>query len=189
MQLEITGRHIEVTPALREFAEEKLRKLERLLDGPLEVHVVLGIEKHRHMAEVQVKSRNGVFAGTQETGDLYASIGEVADKLERQALKHKEKMRTRRVKKGPRSPEAAAVMAAEAAPAGQAGEDADDPGQAPRIVRSHRYRIKPLSAEDAVLELESSQEDILVFRDAETDGVHVVYRQKDGNFALVEPDF
>ena len=64
---------------------------ERLLDGPLEVHVVLGIEKHRHTAEVQVKSRDAVFSGTQETGDLYASIGEVVDKLERQALKHKDK--------------------------------------------------------------------------------------------------
>jgi putative sigma-54 modulation protein len=80
-------------------------------------------------------------------------------------------------------------MEANAAPEGHAAEDEDDPGQAPRIVRSHRYRIKPLSAEDAVLELESSQEDVLVFRDSETDGVHVVYRQKDGNFALVEPEF
>ena len=189
MQLDITGRHIEITPALREFAEEKLSKLERLLDGPLEVHVVLGIEKHRHMAEVQVKSRNGVFAGTQETGDLYASIGEVADKLERQALKHKEKMRTRRIKKGPRSPEAAAVMEANAAPEGEGDKEAGDAHRAPRIVRSHRYRIKPLSAEDAVLELESSREDVLVFRDADTDGIHVVYRQKDGNFGLVEPEF
>jgi len=189
MQLDITGRHIEVTPALREFAEEKLRKLERLLDGPLEVHVVLGIEKHRHMAEIQVKSRTGVFSGTQETGDLYASIGEVADKLERQALKHKEKMRTRRIKKGPRSPEAAAVMAASAAPEALASDPSPEEDDAPRIVRSHRYRIKPLSAEDAVLELEGSAEDVLVFRDAETDGVHVVYRQKDGNFGLVEPEF
>jgi putative sigma-54 modulation protein len=189
MQLDITGRQIEVTPALREFAEEKLRKLEKLLDGPLEIHVVLGIEKHRHTAEIQVKSRNAVFSGTQETGDLYASIGEVADKLERQALKHKEKMRTRKVKRGPRSPEAAAVMEANAAPRLQVEDDARAPAEAPRIVRSHRYRIKPLSAEDAVLELESSAEDVLVFRDAETDGVHVVYRQKDGNFALVEPEF
>ena len=189
MQLDITGRHIEITPALREYAEEKLGKLERLLDGPLEVHVVLGIEKHRHMAEVQVKSRTGIFAGTQETGDLYASIGEVADKLERQALKHKEKMRSRRVKKGPRRPEAAAEIEANAAPEGTEPETQDAHAETPRIVRSHRYRIKPLSAEDAVLELESSAEDVLVFRDAETDGVHVVYRQKDGNFALVEPEF
>lgn len=189
MQLDITGRHIEITPALREYAEEKLGKLERLLDGPLEIHVVLGIEKHRHMAEIQVKSRTGVFSGTQETGDLYASIGEVVDKLERQALKHKEKMRTRRVKRGPRRPEAAAVIEANAAPGPSRADSESDAGSAPRIVRSHRYRIKPLSAEDAVLELESSAEDVLVFRDAETDGVHVVYRQKDGNFALVEPEF
>jgi putative sigma-54 modulation protein len=189
MQLDITGRHIEVTPALREFAEEKLSKLERLLEGPLEVHVVLGIEKHRHMAEVLVKSRTGVFSGTQETGDLYASIGEVADKLERQALKHKEKMRARRLKNGPRSPEAAAVMEASAAPEGTDLDASADPVKSPRIVRSHRYRIKPLSAEDAVLELEGSNEDVLVFRDSESDGVHVVYRQKDGNFALVEPEF
>jgi putative sigma-54 modulation protein len=188
MQLDITGRHIEVTPALREFAEEKLSKLERLLDGPLEVHVVLGIEKHRHVAEIQVKSRTGVFSGTQETGDLYASIGEVVDKLERQALKHKEKMRTHRIKKGPRSPEAAAVMAASAAPE-VVGDRSVDEERAPRIVRSASYRIKPLSAEDAVLELEGSSEDVLVFRDSETDGVHVVYRQKDGNFGLVEPEF
>ena len=77
MNLFITGRHIEITPALKEFAEDKLRKLERLLDGPLEIHVVLGIEKHRHMAEIQVRSRTALLSGTQETGDLYASIGEV----------------------------------------------------------------------------------------------------------------
>jgi len=115
MQLEITGRHLDVTPALREFTEEKLGKLERLLDPPIEVHVVLEIEKHRHKAEVKVASKSAVFSGAQETGDLYASIAEVADKLERQILKHKEKQRVRKVKRGPRSPEAAAEMEALAA--------------------------------------------------------------------------
>lgn len=112
MKLDITGRHIDVTPALREFAEDKLRKLEKLLDGPLDIHVVLAIEKHRHMAEIQVKSRNGVFTGAHETGDLYASIGEVVDKLERQALKHKEKMRHHKQRRGPRDPEVAATIEA-----------------------------------------------------------------------------
>lgn len=190
MQLDITGRHIEITPALREFAEEKLGKLTRLLEGPLEVHVVLGIEKHRHMAEVQVKSRTAVFSGTQETGDLYASIGEVADKLERQALKHKEKMRTRKLGKSPRNPDSAAAIEAHAAPRPGAGDKAQsEPPTPSRIIRTPRYRLKPLSAEDAVLELESTKEDLLVFRDADTDRVNVVYRQKDGNFALVEPEF
>jgi putative sigma-54 modulation protein len=74
MNLEMTGRQVEITPALREFAEDKLRKLEKLLEDPLEVHVVLEIAKHRHVAEIQVKSRTASFSGMEETGDLYASI-------------------------------------------------------------------------------------------------------------------
>ena len=123
MKIDFTGRHIEVTSALREFTEDKLGKLERLLDGPLDVHVVLAIEKHRHVAEIQVKARNGVFSGAQETGDLYASIGEVADKLERQALKHKEKLQQHKHRKGPRDPEIAAVIEANATPETEAAEE------------------------------------------------------------------
>ena len=115
MHLDMTGRQVEITPALREFAEEKLGKLQRLLDGPLEVHVVLGIEKHRHSAEVQVKSKTAIFSGHMVTGDLYASIGEVADKLERQALKHKEKLHSHKHRKSPRDPEVAAAIEAEGA--------------------------------------------------------------------------
>ena len=187
MELEITGRHIDVTPALKEFTEEKLRKLERLLDGPLEAHVVLFIEKHRHIAEIQVKGRNAVLSSAQETGDLYASIGEVVDKLERQALKHKEKMRHHKQRKGPRDPETAASIAAHAQDAAPESPmtDADQP---PRIVRSERYRLKPLSAEDAVLELEATGEDLLVFRDTETDRLHVLYRRRNGDLGLIEPD-
>jgi len=92
MKIDITGRNVEITPALREHAEEKLRRLGRLLDDPVEAHVVLAVAKHRHVAEVQVTARNVTLSGTEETADLYASIGEVVDKLERQALRHKEKV-------------------------------------------------------------------------------------------------
>jgi len=186
MHVDITGRQIEVTPALREFAEEKLVKLERLLDGPLEVHVVLAIEKHRHVAEIQVKARNAFFSGSHETGDLYVSIAEVADKLERQALKHKEKMHAHKQRKGPRMPEVAAAIEANANPETPV---APEPAAiSPRIVRSSPYRAKPLSPEDAALELDAGREDLLVFRNAETEEVNVIYRQKDGNFGLVEPE-
>ena len=67
MNIDITGRQIEVTPALRDFAEDKLRKLTKLLDEPLDIHIVLAIEKHRHMAEIQVKSRSGIFSSMHET--------------------------------------------------------------------------------------------------------------------------
>ena len=188
MNIDYTGRHIEVTPALREFAEDKLRKLERLLEGPLDVHVVLGIEKHRHSAEVQVKSKTAVFTGHMVTGDLYASIGEVADKLERQALKHKEKLHDHKHRRRPRDPEVAATIEANASGPDDAGdESAERPG--PRIVRTKRSRLKPMSPEDAALELEASGEELLVFRDAENERVNVVYRQGDGNFGLVDTEF
>ena len=125
IHMDITGRHVDVTPALREYAEEKLAKIERLLDGPIEAHVVLIIEKHRHVAEVQVKSKTGIFSGHQETGDLYASILEVADKIERQVLKHKEKMQDHKHRQSQRDPEIAARIEANAARDIEADSKAD----------------------------------------------------------------
>lgn len=186
MNLEMTGRQVEITPALREFAEDKLRKLEKLLEDPLDVHVVLEIAKHRHVAEIQVKSRTASFSGMEETGDLYASISEVADKLERQALKHKEKVTGRRRREGARAPKVGAVLEAEANRAKPATEPDE---QMTRIIRSERYRLKPLSPEDAVMELEASKDEVLVFRDSASDRVNVVYRRADGHFGLVEPEY
>jgi len=187
MNIDITGRHVEVTPALREFTEDKLQKMERVFDGPLEAHVVLRIAKHRHIAEIQVKSRNLTLSGTEETGDLYASIGEVADKLERQLLKHKEKIRDHKHRKGPRDPEVAAAISENVAEA--QGPIQSTEGISQRIVRSSRYRVKPMSPEDAVLELEATKQDMLVFRESRSYRINVVYRQPDGNFGLIDPDF
>jgi putative sigma-54 modulation protein len=187
MKLDITGRHIEITPALREYAQDKLSKLERLLDGPLEVHLVLEVEKHRHLAEIQVKSRTAFFSSHQETADLYASINEVVEKLERQALKHKEKTHDHhKHRKGPRDPDVAAVIEANATPAAAAEQPVEPPPA--RIVRTRRHKAKPLSPEDAAHELDASGEDVLLFRNVETDRFNVVFRQKDGNIGLVEPE-
>lgn len=176
MNLFITGRKIEITPAIREFAEDKLRKLEKLLGDPIEIHVVLGIEKHRHMAEIQVKSRTAIFSGTQETGDLYASIGEVADKLERQALKHKEKVRGHKHKKSVRHAEMQEV-----------GETEEE--RSPVVQRSKSYSVRPLSLEDALANLKASGDELLVYKDLESERINVVYRRKDGDFGLVEPEY
>ncbi len=188
MNIEITGRHIEVTAALREFTEEKLRKLEKLLDGPLEAHVVLAIEKHRHLAEIQVNSRNLVLSGQEETDDLYSSIREVTDKLERQALKHKQKITDKKHRRGPKFGEAAAEMDAQALAEREPDAGAAD-NPASRIVRSRSYRVKPMTTEDALLELEANGDDLIVFRDAGSSRMQVIYRQRDGNFALIDPDF
>lgn len=186
MNVEITGRQVEITSAIREFTVDKLRKLEKLLDGPLEVHVVLGTVKHRHMAEIQVKSRTALLSGMEETGDLFASIGEVIEKLERQALKHKERVTGRKRREGTRAPDVAVALEAEA----EAEDDEETAGERPaQVIRSERYRLKPLSAEDALMELEATGEEILVFRDATTERVNVVYRRRDGHVGLVDPEF
>ena len=185
MQVDITGRQIEVTPALRDFAEDKLRKLTKLLDGPLEAHVVLAIEKHRHVAEIQVKSRHGIFSGTCESGDLYASIGDVTEKLERQAKKHKEKMRNHK-HQSPRHPDIAAAIGANAA--AEVTGTGNDVDPRPRIVSSRAFRAKPLTPEDAVLDLEATGDDLLVYRDADTDKIQVLFRRRDGHLELVQPE-
>jgi putative sigma-54 modulation protein len=184
MNLEIVGRHVEITQGMRDFALDKLKKLEKLLDGPLEVHLVLSVEKHRQQAEIQVKSRTAVLAGAEETPDLFASISEVVDKIERQALKQKEKITGRRRREGTRAADAAVALEAEVGV--MEGDAADGPM---RIIPSERYRLKPLSPEDAVLELEATGEDLLVFRDSGTYRVNVVYRRRDGHFGLVDPEF
>ena len=188
MKVDITARNTDLTPALREFAEEKLDKLTKLLDDPVDAHVVLSIMKHRHIAEIQIKCRNVVLSGTEETADLYASIGEVVDKLERQALKHKEKIHDHKHRRGPRDPEVSATIEANVAQA--QGIDTSPRGDSagPRVVHSRRCRVRPMSPEDAVLELDASDDPLLVFRDANSERINVLYRQKDGHYGLIDPE-
>lgn len=189
MRVHITGRQVEVTPALKKFAEEKLKKVEKLLGGPIEAHVVLAIEKHRHLAEIQVKSRTALLSGARETEDLYASIGHVAEKLERQALKHKEKLTSHKKREARRPVVAEPAAEPQPAPRAARGRSARTVTRSPRVTRSERYRLKPLSAEDAALELEVAGADLLVYRDERTYRVNVVYRRRDGGFGLVDPEF
>ena len=184
MHIDIAGRHIEITRALRTFVEDKLRKLEPLLDGPSKVHVVLAIEKHRHLAEIQVKSRTALLSGAKETEDLHSSINQVVERLEGQARKHKEKLTGRKKREGRK-------IAAEAEAPIPRRRTKLQPAAGARtpLLRSERYRLKPLSAEDAAMELEDSGGELLVYRDARTYRVNVVYRRRDGNFGHVDPEF
>jgi len=186
MKLDITGRHIEITPAIRDFTKDKLSKLERWIDDVMEAHVVLCVEKHRHQAEVVVKGRHHTYTGTEETGDMYVSIGNVVEKIEKQARRLKEKAVTRR--KHSRSTKEAVQMlpAAPSTNGNRAAEPA--PARAPRVIRSNDYRMKPMSREDAVLEFRDSDREFLVFRDARSQRIKVMYRRKDGNLGLIEPE-
>ena len=178
MKIEYTGRQTEVAPQIRKLAERKLKKLERALHGITHVHVVLASDKHRQIAEVTVQSRNLTLAAAEETDDQAVSLSTVMDKLTRQAEKHVGKRRERKRRRPAR---ATALWSGVLAPA-----SAGDGG--PRIVRSRRFVIKPMTVDEAALEVGSSDEGFLVFRDAATERVNVLFKRKDGNLGLIEPE-
>jgi putative sigma-54 modulation protein len=192
MKLDITGRHLTVSDGMRTHTEERLEKVGKMFADEPETHVVLFVEKHRHVAEIQVKSRDGVFSAQESTSDLYISINEAIEKIEKQVRKFRDKRSDKRRRTGTTAAEAVEVITSDVPPREDevqsspkgAGEEGG-----PRILPSKQFRMKPLSPEDAVMELESNGQDVLVYRDSATDRLNVLHRLSDGNFGLVDPEF
>ena len=178
MRVEYTGRHMDVPDEVRRLAERKLRKLAKLLPGITDVHVILTREKRRQGAEVTVHSRRLDLAATEESSDVGLSLSTVMDKLIHQAERRMGKLRERK-RRGPSPPAAPGLPAAVAAAPAEAG---------PRVIRSRRFAVKPMTVEEAAIEVGASPEGVLVFRDAATERVNVLYRRKDGNLGLIEPE-
>jgi len=183
MQLNITGRNIAITPALRQYAEQKLARLDRFADTLGMAHVVFRVEKHRQVAEVTLTARDLILRAEESTPDLYASIDLVADKLERQVLRYKEKLASHGGQ-GRRTPAGAAQGARGREPALAPPEEAAEP----RVVRVKRFALKPMAVEDAVVQLELLGHTFYVFRNARTEEVNVIYRRGDGAYGLIEPE-
>jgi ribosome hibernation promoting factor len=177
MQVEYTGRQIEITPAIRKFTEDHLKKIRKILGEAIEVHAILTVEKYRHTAEINLKSRTFKINGLEETHDMYTSIDSVLEKIERQALKHKGKKIAK--KRKPANALSAEIPAA--------GEPSSGPTEAPRVIKTKSFAAKPMTVEEAVQEVSSSKNEFIVFRNAESERVNVVYRRRDGNFGLIEP--
>ncbi|HVF91691.1 MAG TPA: ribosome-associated translation inhibitor RaiA [Blastocatellia bacterium] len=178
MRFEFTGRHTEITPAVERFAKKELQKLDRVLDSaPMHAHVTITAEKYRKKAEIIIYWRDNVFTGAAENSDLNQSIAAAAAKVEKQVYKLKEKFQTRKRGRVP-------VREASAATDDGAGETGAD---APRIIAARRYRVKPMTAEEAAIIVADLPDQFIVFRDSETNKVGVLYKRKDGNFGLIEP--
>jgi putative sigma-54 modulation protein len=182
MRVDITGRHVDITPALRQLIERRLARVERLLnDSVVSVKVILTLEKYRHSAEIIVHARgDNTLRVMGEDNAWPLAVKEAVGKLEQQALKVKGKWGARKREETRRRPPRAQSEAA--------GRSAESQTAAPRVVRATRYAVKPMSIEDASLRLEGSAESFIVFRNAETDAVGILYRRKDGNLGLIEPD-
>lgn len=197
MKLEMTGRHVNVTPALRTFTREKIAKIGKWVGERTEIHIILTVEKHRHIAEIVVRGKNLKLSAREVTADMYSSIGECVEKLERQAKKHKEKLETRRRRSaasGPVPSAEATYGAAVRAPRGRAGSgrrsqlDGLDGDGAPRIVRTETFSKKPMSVEEAALQVRQSDLEFVVFRNERSQEVNVLYRRRDGSLGLIEPE-
>jgi putative sigma-54 modulation protein len=175
MRIEFTGRQTQVPPEIRKLAERKLEKLARVLPRITRAHVTVHADKHRQIAEVSVHSKHLELTAQEASSDLGASLSTVIDRLTRQAQRQVGKRRTR--KRGGVERERRR---------GRGEERGGEPG--PRVIRSRGFPVKPMTLDEAALQLGSTAEGFLVFRDAATERVSVLYVRKDGNLGHIEPE-
>ena len=172
MNIIVTGRHLEVTPALKKYAEDKIKKFSRYLSNISEAIITLSIEKYRHKVEVLLKVNGVLIQAEGITGEIYSSIDEVVEKLERQVKKYKEKLVSHR--KG----EAKASVVQSQSPMGE---------ESGRIIKNKKFELKPMSPDEAALQMELLDKAFFVFTNDSSGDINVIYRRKDGNFGLIEP--
>lgn len=175
MKVTVRGKNINITNALREHVERKVGKIEKYFDNldSVEAQVTLNVEKGRHIVEVTVPLNGMILRGEEETGDMYASVDLVMEKLEKQIDKYKAKINRKR-------------QLGLGVPIEEKYRNEDN---GPRIVRTKRFAIKPMPVEEAVMQMELLGHDFFVFSNSETEDVNVVYKRKDGNYGLIEPEF
>ncbi len=172
MQISVTFRQLEPSEALKNYVTERLTRFKRYLDGPVEAHVVLGLEKFRHLADVTIDSNGRIIKGREENADMYAAIDLVMDKIDLQLKKAREK---RRSQKGDRSRMATAVAAPKEAPA------------SPQV-RRKRVEVPALLMADALELVNRGSQELLVFTNVDRGELNILYRKADGSLVLVEPD-
>jgi putative sigma-54 modulation protein len=180
MRLQVKGRNVEVSDQIREYAEDKMGKLDRLVSDPTRVELELAVETNpsiadNNIAEATVWTKGPVLRARETSADMKASIDQLVAKLERQVKRYREKRRV-----APRRHARDGGLPAEAAPVEVPEDDTT-------IVKTKQFTMSPLSPEEAVLQLELVGHDFFVFRNAETETINVVYRRRDGDYGLIEP--
>lgn len=194
MHVTVTGRNIELTPALKEYLIDKLQRAQKHFDHDLNVTALLSVAKNPSIAqsqtaEITINLNGSVIRGQESTENMYASIDLVADKIERQLRKYK----TRYYHKGNKSKEkgeqAVAIdVSPEVDSDAAVNKDIALEDIRPRIVRSKRFPLKPMLAEEACKHMDLLGHDFFMFINSETNQVNTVYHRRDGNYGLIEPE-
>lgn len=176
MQTSVTFKNLDPTDTLKSYVRDKLDRFDRLLDNPAEANVVLLVEKFRHIAEININGDRLTINGKEETNDMYSAIDMVLDKLEKQIKKNKQKIRERRPGVNAKN---IALMEA----------DINLPDEElVREVKIKNIEYKPMDVEEAVLQMDLLSDNFLVFTNARSDQVNVLYRRKDGHYGLIQPN-
>jgi putative sigma-54 modulation protein len=178
MEITVTFRHLESTDALRDYAQEKVSRIKKYLGTPSDAAVVLSLEKRRHTAEITLNTDGITINAREVTEDMYSSIDLAVDKLERQVKKHKEKIKDH--KPGAQRERIARYNILSSQP--------DEQTVQGRIIKTERVFIKPMAIDEAIMQIDVLNSDFIIFTNAETQKVTVIYRRRDGNLALIEPE-
>ena len=173
MDITVTFRHTDPIESLKTYAEEKVSKINKYLDSPLEAHIVLSVEKFRHQADVTLSVNGTRFKGVEETGDMYSAIDQVMDKIEKQVKRHLSKIRDRRSEN---------IKSEQGALEEIAALPSDEPA-----IEVEKMVAKPMDTDEAAMQLNISRQDFLVFRNAKSRQINVIYKRGDGNLGLIEP--
>ncbi len=174
MNIIITGKNIEIGDVLRKYVEKKVQKLDRYLPTAGETRVELASEgtkdtKHSQVAQITLRTKGAILRSEERSSDIFASVDAALDKIYRQITRYKEK----RYRRG-RQPEEGLPLLEEE--------------EAPRIVRTKRFPVRPMDEEEAIEQMELLGHDFFVFFNASTGQVNVLYRRRDGNYGLIEPE-
>jgi putative sigma-54 modulation protein len=175
MKTNIFGKNISVTDSLRETVEKKLSKLDKYFYKDVEVKVVLSVEKLRQIIEITVPFAGTVIRAEEVTDDMYSAIDSAVDALDRQIRKHKTKLQSRKHNQETIRFENI--------------EPLDIEEDELKIVKTKRFAMKPMSVEEAALQMDLVNHNFYVFLNADTEEVNVVYKRKDNNVGLIEPEF
>ncbi len=174
MQVNVIGRHIEVTDALRQYATEKFGRLEKYLPKAVQVVITLSVvKKVHHFAEASIKSNGVLIQASEETEEMYSAIDLLIEKIERRVRRYKEKLVDHKHQTG----RSEAATASSSHP-----ED-----RIPQIIKTKRFDLKPMLPEEAVMQMELLDKDFFIFSNAGSGQINVIYKRKDGNVGLIEP--
>ena len=179
MNITVNAKYITLTDAIRDYSEKKIQRIAKYFDDKMDIHVNLNVEKNMHIAEIFVNVKGMFLKGIEKSEDMYASIDMAVDKIERQVVKYKEKLISRKNIENRESMEDLKLSVYD--------YNEEHAIEEPTVVISKQIPAKPMDIEEAIMQMDLMNKNFFVFRDAENSEINVVYKRDDGKVGIIEP--